>query len=197
MARSPKPSVERDIGELFGKVNMLIWGGGGLAALLVALAGGGFTVYRELDREIAALRTEVALVKRDTSETLIRVKAIEQASSQARAADAEIQGAIRRIETRLSSANPSAPGILTLNTADMKLVADVLAAAAKDFKPTLAFDFPLIGDLVKAERSDPIPDALLQKVPQLKGLRYTVDAKHNIVLLAGSNNRVVGVVPPN
>lgn len=53
-----------------------------------------------------------------------------------------------------------------------------------------------IGDHIPEARLMPLPEVISEKVPKLRGARFTTDRNQAIVIV-GSKNRVEGIVPPN
>jgi hypothetical protein len=188
-------SLNQEIGILAGKISILMWGGGSIAAILVAIVGGGIAIYYELSQ----LRTDVALVRRDTASALERLSRLEQAADAARSAQHEVKSSLGRIEGRLAlvGGRPPVPRETDIIAAlDMKLVRDLFAFTATDVMLPAKSDYA-VGANIEGAELKPIPEAIWSKIPILKGLRSTLDGDKNIILVSGSSPRVIGIVPPS
>jgi hypothetical protein len=177
---------------LFGKVTMLQWLGGIVIAFLTTLGAGGAALYHH----VTGLRTDLEIVKRDTADLITRTKAVQSQLDRSVAAGAPVLDTLKRIETRLAVAPPN-PGatILSLNAAET----DLLKTA---FLPVMAKWSNFVdarytpGDPIKTPDLQPIPDAVWQKVPAVKGLQFTFDEKRNLLLVSSQGTRVLAVIPP-
>ena len=166
-------SLSRHIDARFGLTNQLLYFLG--ASILGGLVGGIF-----IFKDISALQTNVDNIKKEWQSPDGKLAQL--------ALLPNMNEKLKRIDERLSPSQP-----LALDANEKTLIRKVLAPTIK-----LTGDPPIVslGTPVPASLTlQAIPTELLSQLPKLKDLRYALDQKSGLILIAAAaDNKVVGVV---
>jgi hypothetical protein len=185
MAVEPKTIRETNIamegieGRL-GILSKMIWTVVGLLGTLLLAA---FALYSQL----GDIKTDLAVLKSTVGTIGDRQAKIEES---VRSLESKALASLNRIETRLLPPDTPVLAPLNLDPDQIAFLREALKARRTD-KPALA----KIGDLVADFKFPSLPDFVVDKIPFLRGFRYTYDQSGAILLLAGG--RVVQIVEPS
>jgi hypothetical protein len=186
MAVEPKTIRETNIamegieGRL-GILSKMIWTVVGLLGTLLIAA---FALYSQL----GDIKTDLAVLKSTVGVIGDRQAKIEES---VRSLESKALASLNRIETRLLPTGTLALAPLDLEPDQIAFLRDALKPRRTD-KPTLA----KIGNLFADSKFPYVPDYIVEKIPKLKGLRYTYDQSGAILLLAGGG-WVVQIIEPS
>ena len=88
---------------------------------------------------------------------------------------------------------PIAPNPVTLNAEEIALVRNFikLAPGAPAAPPTIN-----LGDVIAEARLLPIPEPIVDKVPRLRGARFTTDRNQAIIIVRSGSNRAEAILLP-
>lgn len=157
----------------------------------IGFIGSLFIVGHALYVQIGDVKTEIAVAKNNISNVGERLNRIEQSLA-----------ALPRIEALLRNAPAPAPppgspppvqvfSSLGLTDNEVHLIQGVLKPTATG-KP-LKFK---IGDQISDVIVPRLPDAIVEKVPKLRGFRYTIDQSGAVLIVEDARNTVVSIIPP-
>jgi len=191
---SAPASYDRDLGKLEGSVGVLTTLTFTVIGFLVAIAGGGiFLLWQFYD-----VKSSLDETKRNVADALVRIGKIETATSGIKGAVSELQGgqvaasgAFSRIESYIVAAlrGQNAPQLL-ISFDDAQTI-----RATLKFDPDQAYKGEgKLGDILADTKFFDFPSDLVSKFPQLKAMRYTFDAKGQILIASLPEKRVVAIV---
>ena len=163
-------------------MNRTFWAIVGLVGL-ATLAG--FAVYVQ----ISALKGEVATLKRELATTKVKLDRVEKGMGDIAAAQNDLVAALSRTDSRGWPARAA----ITLSDDEKRLVRSVIKAPppAPGAAPTINVD-----DAVPSSALIPLPAQLTEKLPKLKGARFTID-RNGAIAIVGPGGRVEVVISPS
>jgi hypothetical protein len=138
--------------------------------------------------QISLLKGEIATLKREAATTKEKLGKLEKGIGDVAASQAELVTALSRPDGRTWRARAT----IALSDDEQRLVRSVIKVvpAAPGTAPTIKVD-----DTVPSSSLIPIPEPLVEKLPKLKGARFTVD-RNGAIAIVGSSGRVEMVVSP-
>ena len=187
-----KDSVDKQIGLL----TRLVFG---LYALLVAIIGGGFLLRNDigdLKAKLAESTAEVGALRRDLGALQTHVGAIEKSGSDLASGQTQILALQNQVVNTLAQmADRLNPGqsnpLFALSASDQQSIRDYFGIKG----PATGTPKYRLGDIVTDTK--PVPDALIAKVPGLRGFAFTNDPGSNsLVIVSQPASRVVAVISP-
>jgi hypothetical protein len=185
VAKTPAPSFERDLGKLEGSVNILTKMTFAVISILTVIVAGGIALLIQM----STLKSDLENAKNDISS---RLDKIETAIANMTSGQSSVSGALSRIENRLAELSRPAPQpqLLALSNEDRSMIREQLK-----FDPDVVYKgIGKLGEVVTNAKLLDFPDELIQKIPALKGTRYTFDIKAEILILSMPEQRIVAIV---
>jgi hypothetical protein len=153
---------------------------------IIGLWGGVAVVYSQ----VSDLRTKVEVIEERSSETLQTLKIMQMSLSQLQLDFATLKAQSRNIaggtDTKGTLSIPLLnDGDRTFIQKNMPTSVDKMLSTASQLK---------IGDVVPEPTAlNPVPDVIVQRVPQLQGLKFGLG--NNVIVLVGTpENRVVAII---
>jgi hypothetical protein len=191
-----KSSVDRQ----FALTNKMVFG---IYAVFIAMVGGGFAIHNELTglkTEASATTAEIRGVRRDLERFQGRLDKfddrlgqIERWAAQGSTAQGQTAQSLGRMQATLETLRSDyrATIALALSPAEEEAIRIALGfnIGPAPQSPKFGIGDGLSGGVV-------MPDSLVEKVPQLKGLRYARDPNTGSILIVSPSERVVAVVGP-
>jgi cell division protein FtsB len=183
MQETNTPGMRKDLGWLFRASRMLKF----LFLLLLVTLGIATAVGLSTLAQLAAGKGEVAKLRAEISAMKERVSRLEKGVAQ------------------FSASNPSNPKIINAQsvppaTTALSLTNDEVSLIRYFIKlpppPPGATPSIAIGDLLPEARLMPLPESISEKLPKLRGARFTTDRNQAIVIV-DSKNRAEAIVGPN
>ena len=182
MEKNVQPNVAQDIAWIFRANRTLkILLSTILVMLAVATAIGGTMLA-----QMTAGKTEIARLRGDVAALSERLSRIEKGTVQLGTAPPVPDRAATR-------SSPTAPVALSLTFDEMSVVRTVIRLPPP---PAGATPSIAIGDAVPEPRLMPMPEAIVDKLPKLRGTRFTTDRNQAIVIV-GRGNRAEAIIGPN
>ena len=182
MLQMDTPSSLGDLAWLFRTSRILKFLISGVLVFLTIGIAVGLTTLAQL----AGSKNEIAKLRNDLAAAGERISRIERSITQARPAMAPERPA------QLLPPHPVAAP-LSLNQEDIAVIRAFIKLPPADARTTASIS---VGDLVPEARLLQMPESITEKLPKLRGTRFTVDRNQAIVIV-GSANRVVFVIGPN
>jgi hypothetical protein len=144
----------------------------------------GFAVYIQ----ISTLKAEIAALKREAAATKEKLGKLEKGMADVATAQTDLVAALSRTDTR----GWPARGSMTLSDDEKRLVRSMIRVAprAPGTAQTINVD-----DAIPSSALIPIPEQLMEKLPKLKGARFTVD-RNGAIAIVGPHGRVEIVISP-
>jgi hypothetical protein len=194
-----KDSVDRQFSGVDKQIALLTRLVFGLYALLFAVVGGGFLLRSDigdLKAKVAENAAEITALRRDVGTVQTRLGTIEKGTSDLAAGQAQILTLQNQIVSTLALMNDRLPQ--SQGNQLVALSADEQQAIREFFDVKGTAKGPAkfrIGDT--APDTKPVPDALVAKIPKLRGLAYAFDPGSGSVLIVSlTTMRVVAVIAP-
>jgi len=197
----------REVGIRLGSLNTLFadqiwwlkWALGGAFAVIIAIAGGGFTIYHEIagvDAKVSSLDAKFAALDTSLKAAVARVDSLNSSMAALPAVQNKLEQVASRIEaasvpSRLSAATGGA--LIGLTADQYNGLRSIFNLKRESFKPTRY----ALGESVPADLLKDIPDIVFLKVaPSLKGAKFMIDPDGALIITAGRENRVALIVEP-
>ena len=186
--KSPAPDYGRDLGKLEGSVAVLTRLSFAVLGFLTLIVAGGFALFLQIGQLRSDLTAQISQTRSDLSERIVR---LESAVAQLQSGQSSSAAALSRIESRLAVLVPSTVAPLQLSADDQ----NILRASLK-FDPATAYkNIVDVGAIVANAKLLNFPDAVVAKIPVLKGDTYTFDIKGRI-LIVSAEQHVLAIVFP-
>jgi hypothetical protein len=163
-----------------------LWTGIVLTALLMLISGAAtLGQFGTVKTEIASLKSELAGMR----EKLVRLEsnvatARPYANERNDGADASL--------LRRASRSPQEPFVLSRD--DIQLIRDFIKVAPS---PPGAPRRINLGDFLADTALTPMPEPIMDKLPKLRGARFTIDRNSAIVVVAPGTNQVAVIINPS
>jgi hypothetical protein len=171
---------------LDGRITLLQMGVGACLTIIIAVAGGGFALHKEIasvDSKLSALQ---ASINERTSKLSAEIAALPNNQKQ-------LQEALARIEARLPAPTPPIQLVgMQLTPEETRVLRDFFRA----FGVGKGGPYKL-GDKIPDEALSSTPDEIVARIAKLKGTKVVVDSTGSIVLTAGLSNQVIAIIPPS
>jgi hypothetical protein len=194
VARAPASDYGRDLGKLEGSVGVLTKLTFTVISFLLAIAGGGIFLLLQ----VHDVKSNLDETRRNVADALERIGKIETATRTIEGAVGELRGGqvaasgtLSRIESYIVAAlrGQNAPQLL-ISFDDAQTI-----RATLKFDPDQAYKgVGKLGDILADAKFFDFPSDLVSKFPQLKAMRYTFDAKGQILIASLPEQRIVAIV---
>jgi hypothetical protein len=194
MATEPKNirEVHFILEGLEGRLALVLKMTWGVIGLLGALLAGAAALYSQ----IGDIKSDVAVLK-SNGETLKGQQAAIQDAL--RSTETKVLGPLSEIRTALVNQNQLSPNPPRPDDAPLNLSADEIAFLRESLQVKRKGDNTLarIGEVVPTSAIMPlIPASVTDKIPRLKGYRYTLDAGSGALLIVSRSLRVAEIIEP-
>ena len=132
--------------------------------------------------QVRGLKTEIAILESEFGATNSRLDNLKRAVGRVSNAQSQVAGEFKNARTE----SP-----IVLSAEEIQLVHQFIKAAPAK---TRAQPMLKVGDEVAQVDSFPVPDAMVAKLPKLRGARFAFDKNGAIVIIGLRNNRVDVVI---
>ncbi|HEV7600085.1 MAG TPA: hypothetical protein VGO49_07465 [Bradyrhizobium sp.] len=187
--------VSAGIEARLGLVQAMVWVVVGLLGTLIAGAGALYFQIGDLKTDIALIKTSVASI----NERLIKLD--KNFEDHGLSALLRIEALVSPNRDRGRSTVPSAQMVdrmiivgpsIVLAQSEIQFVLDMLKPDRTSEQGTFK-----IGDQLPDLILPHLPQVILERVPKLRGFRYTIDRNGAILLVADLGNHVLGIILPS
>jgi hypothetical protein len=189
VAKAQAPDYGRDLGKLEGAVAVLTRLTFAVIGFLTVIVAGGVALFVQINQVRSDLVTQINQVQSTLAD---RLSKLESSVAQVQTAQSNAAGSLSRIETRLAEASPVRQPVqlLALSTDELQLIASVLK-----FDQAFAYKgIGGLGDVITDAKLLDFPTEILAKIPVLKTMRYTFNAKGQILIVSLPEDRIVAVI---